>query len=48
VKTSYKPPSVLRSSFIETGTSLPQQYHQTVYMARLYGNILSDWLRSLA
>src|SRR5260370_25962367 len=48
VKTSYKPPSVLRSSFIETGNYLPQQYHQTVDMARFYGTILSDWLRSLA
>jgi hypothetical protein len=38
-----KPPSVLRSSFIETGNYLPQQYHQTGYMARFYGNILSDW-----
>jgi hypothetical protein len=43
VKTSYKPTSVLLSSFIETGNYLPQQYHQTVDMARLYGSIVSDW-----
>jgi len=29
-------------------TYLPQQYHQTVYMAKFYCNISSDWLRLLA
>ncbi|MGZ6387216.1 MAG: hypothetical protein ACXWOL_17540 [Ktedonobacteraceae bacterium] len=47
-KTSYQPTSILLSSFIETGNYLPQQYHQTVDMARFYCNIVSDWLRSLA